>query len=84
MTPALQVWVEQLHQSAQWRPTGEQTPTAGDAEVLVLWRDGVPYATIQIGTDAAWLTLRGRPPLTAPLPPATAAALKSSLLAATR
>jgi hypothetical protein len=84
MTPALQAWIEQLHQSARWRPAGEPTPTAGDAEVLVLWRDGAPYATIQIGPDTARLTLRGRPPLTTPLTPATSAALTSSLLAATR
>jgi len=84
MTPALQAWVDQLHRSARWRPAGESTPTAGEAEVLVLWRDGAPYATIQIGTDAARLTLRGRPPLTAPLTPTTSAALTSSLLAATR
>jgi hypothetical protein len=84
MTPALQAWVEQLHQAARWRPGSEPTPSSGDAEALVLWRDGAPYASIQIGPEAAWLTLRGRPPLTAPLTPAVSAALKSSLLAATR
>jgi len=84
MTPALQGWVEQLHQAARWRPASEPAPTSGDAEALVLWRDGAPYASIRIGPETAWLTLRGRPPLTAPLTPAVSAALKSSLLAATR
>jgi len=84
MAPALQRWIDLLHQSARWRAASGPAPVDADLETLTLWRDGAPYATIQIGQDTAWLALRDRAPLAAPLAPATAAALKSSLRDATR
>ncbi|MEP7296956.1 MAG: hypothetical protein ABI702_12275 [Burkholderiales bacterium] len=80
MTPALQRWLAQLDRAARWHPADTAPPAAADGTVLQLSRDGTPYATIQLGDDAAWLMRVGSPPLTASLPPATAAALKAALL----
>lgn len=86
MTPALQRWIAELNQSARWEPSASlgaaYAPGGGGA--LMLWRDGAPYATLQIGADAVRLQLlNGGGTLSTALEPATAAALQSSLLAAT-
>jgi hypothetical protein len=82
-TPALQRWLAQLDRSVHWRPASGTSPAAADGDVLQLWRDGAPRATIVLGDDAVWLTPAGSAPLMAPLSPDAAAALKSALIAAT-
>jgi hypothetical protein len=82
-TPALQRWLAQLDRSVRWHPANGTAPAAADDNVLQLWRDGALRATIVFGDDAVWLTPAGGAPLTAPLSPAAAAALKSALIAAT-
>jgi len=82
-TPSLQRWLAQLDRSVHWRPASGTSPAAADGDVLQLWRDGAPRATIVLGDDAVWLTPAGSAPLMAPLSPDAAAALKSALIAAT-
>jgi len=82
-TPALQRWLAQLDRAVRWRPANSTAPAAADDNVLQLWRDGAPRATIVFGDDAVWLTPAGGAPLMAPLTPDAAAALKSALIAAT-
>ena len=83
MTPALQHWLAQLDRTARWRAADAVPPPAADDDVLQLWRDGAPHSTIQLGADAVWLQPASGPPLVAPLPRATATALKAALLDAT-
>ncbi len=79
MTPALQRWLAQLDRTARWRPATGAPPAAAAADVLQLWRDGALHTTIQLGDDAVWLTPAGGAPLMAPLAPAAAASLKTTL-----
>lgn len=83
MTPALQGWLAQLDRTARWRPANGAPPPAAAGNVLQLWRDDSLRATIQLGDDAVWLTPADGAPLMAPLAPAIAASLKTSLADAT-
>lgn len=83
MTPALQRWLVQLDGVARWRPADSAAPTAANANVLQLWRDGTLRATIALVDDTVWLTPADGAAVMAPLSPAAAASLRSALLAAT-
>lgn len=82
MTPGLQRWLVQLDHAVRWQPA-DTAPPANGVVVLRLWRDGALHATLQLGSDTAWLTPAGGAPVMAPLSPATAAALQAALIAAT-
>lgn len=82
MTPGLQRWLVQLDRAVRWQPA-DTAPPADGVVVLRLWRDGALHATLQLGSDTAWLTPAGGAPVMAPLSPATAAALQAALIAAT-
>jgi hypothetical protein len=82
MTPGLQRWLVQLDRAVRWQPADAAPPATG-VVVLRLWRDGALHATLQLGSDTAWLTPAGGAPVMAPLSPATSAALQAALIAAT-
>lgn len=82
MTPGLQRWLVQLDRAIRWQPA-DTAPPADGVVVLRLRRDGTLHATLQLGSDTAWLTPAGGAPVMAPLSPATAAVLQAALIAAT-
>jgi len=82
LSPALQRWLTQLDQAANWRATGAPPPPASAGNTLRLWRDAELRAVIQLQDDAAWLMLPGITSATAPLSPAEVAALRAALTAA--
>jgi len=82
MTPAVQRWLAQLDRTVRWQPADAAPPATG-VVVLRLWRDGALHATLQLGSDTAWLMPAGGAPLMAPLSPATSAALQAALIDAT-
>ena len=81
MTAALQAWLAQLDRSARWQAATNTPPAA--AITLTLAREGATNASLSLGEDAVWLLRPGAPVLMAPLSPAAAAALKTTLDAAT-
>ena len=76
MTPALQRWLAQFERATatRWRAAADPAPSAG-ADLLLLYRDGTPAATLRLGDDAVWLA----PGSQASLPRAALATLKQAL-----
>ncbi len=81
MNPALQGWLRQLDGATdgRWRDAGGVAP-ASPADVVQLYRDGTPVATLQLSDDAVWLA----PGSQASLPRSATRTLKQALDDATR